>query len=780
MDQQWRIDVPAHGPTRVSVPLAGGSDDAFCFHVAGPEGRRVEAQARPIVTWPDGSPRWVQLDFHAASAGAHVVRQGGGGDRPAMPVVVTRDETHIEVAVGRMRVSLSPHQPMPIERVSFADRVLTSDVLPFAFTVTRADGGTCPLAASEIDHFAIEADGPSRYQIMWESEHADDAQQRVLDVRFRMEFLAGIEGFSLSYQFLHRLPGCERLDLKHMDATFTFAAMVDDAGRGVVAQRAHTDMWLRRFVRTTEPVTMRLDRSQFDAHVDDAAVLGDEAVYPWFLRGGNRIVEPAVAIEDAHAAVVCAMHDFRQQRPKTLTVSPGHIHFGIWPEDAGALSLPQGRSCRQVFGFRFCDAGDDLIEAALAKPERCYVQPSHALLDKADSRRAGGTWDQPRLFDGGEPGAAFFSSVLAQGVARWRTVAEMFHHGDTPDPGYTMTYAATGRAPHDKAMTLNTGGAPHGHFHQPNDFPPVWSNNEYDAIYCLALEAMRTGDAGAFEKMCAAARHQIEVDFVHHADHWMHDRTTPPHSYDHVTTTAALASHQWTQGLYYYYVLTGDDDVPEVVRAICDFDIAFLDRPELKSLNYFHRELGWAIVALVFGYELTAEHRYIEAARELIMRADSAADRTDFGEYEKAHGSSRGMNASSLGIGFNVNTVALGLKCYHQATAEPWAGELLTQWTAIGMRNFNDRTTGVKLTELFPETFCYVCELTGDDTYLRESLWQLVMFFRGFGALGWIPADGSPLSTKALCRIYRGLLHYLSALGSAGLLDEAQRRVLGD
>ena len=779
MSLQWTVRTLAAGPSRVSIPLPQGCEDEFAFCVSTPEGRQVAAQARPGVTGPDGSPRWAQLDLQAASAGVHRVRLSGGGQTPAMPVVVTRHDTHMDVCVGRLRVRLAPHQPMPVECISFAGRALTTDTLACVFTVTRANGEACPLAASEIDHFAIEAQGPDRFQIMWESEHADASQQRVLDVRFRMAFLAGVEGFSLSYQFMHRLPDCERLDLKHVDATFAFAAMADDAGRAVVAQRAHTEMWLRRFVRTTEPVTMRLDRSQFDAYVDDAAVLGDEAVYPWFLRGGNRTVEPAVAIEYDHAAVVCAMHEFRQQRPKTLTVSPGHIHFGIWPEVAGPLSLPQGRSGRQVFSFRFCEPGAELIESALANAARCYVQPSFALLDKADSRHGGDTWDQPRLFDGREPGGAGFSSVMAQGVQRWQTVAEMFHHGDTPDPGYTMTYAATGRAPHDRAMTLSAAGAPHGHFHQPTDFPPVWSNNEYDAIYCLALEAMRTGDSGAFAKMCAAARHQIEVDFVHHADHWMHDRSTPPHSYDHVTTTASLASHQWTQGLYYYYVLTGDEDVPEVVRAICDFDIAFLDRPELKSLNYFHRELGWAIVALVFGYELTAEHRYIEAARELIMRADSAAGRTDCGEYEKTHGSGRGLNAASLGTGFNVNTVALGLKCYHQATGEPWARELLMEWTAIGMRNFNDQSTGVKLTELFPETFCYVSELTGDDGYLRESLWQLVMFFRGFGALGWIPADGSPLSTKALCRIYRGLSHYVSALGRAGLLPEAERRVLG-
>jgi len=361
-------------------------------------------------------------------------------------------------------------------------------------------------------------------------------------------------------------------------------------------------------------------------------------------------------------------------------------------------------------------------------------------------------------------------------------VAEMFHHGDCPDPGYGMSYPAAGRVPDETGrlqLTMNDRGNTHPLLHDPKEFPPVWTNNEYDAIYCLALEAMRSKDASVLYKMEAAARHQIEVDFVHYSDHWMQHRSTPAHSYDHNTSTSTIPSHQWTQGLYYYYAITGDDDVLEVIRAICDFDCEYMAREETGGDLSFDRELGWTVMALVCGYEATAEQRYLDTAEQAIRQLQAFADRTEFGDYEKKRASSRGLNRMGIGVGFNVNTIPLGVKLFHQATGEEWAKLLLMDWVDFGMGQFNDKATGVKISELFPETFCYVCELVGDYTYVRESLWQVVMFYRGFNTLNWLPAD-QPLSTKQFCRIYRGLSHLFHAAARADLLETLEGRILGE
>jgi hypothetical protein len=214
--------------------------------------------------------------------------------------------------------------------------------------------------------------------------------------------------------------------------------------------------------------------------------------------------------------------------------------------------------------------------------------------------------------------------------------------------------------------------------------------------------------------------------------------------------------------------VTGDDDAPEIIRAICDFNLMFLERDEVSFGLHFNRELGWALIALVFGYETTADARYLAMSKRIIEKLQRDAGRTDVG-----------LNATGLGIGFNVNTIPIGVKAYYQATGEEWAKQPLLEWIEFGMKNFNNKATGVKFSELFPETFCYVCELTGDNRYLEESLWQLRMFFLGFGSLDWLEPLGRPLTTKLYTRNYRGLVHYLSALARAGMLKQEEARLMG-
>lgn len=772
MNLHWKIAVTPNTsgvnpwPARVSVPLPRGTKHNS-FSIKRPDGQIVPAQSRELVRWADGSPRWVQLDFQATQAGDHVVSAGNapthvGGYSPSSPVQAKREGDKFSIGVGRMTLSLAPNAASPIESVKWNGRELGGSS---KFTAVDSKGKPFPLAKGTARNITVEADGPHRYQVSWETHHAE----KRLDVRFRVEVLAGIEGFSLSYQFFHKLPKHDTLRFRSLHAEFPFSSL--KRAQPVVAQSSYGNIGLPRFVRPKHPVTMHVDRTRYGPYAKTSAELDDEFDYPPFLANTNLGTGNAVALEGNDVAVVFAMREFELQRPKLLTIEPGGFSVGIWPQEAGTLTLPQGRSKRQVFCFRFCESKPDSVEALLANPASCLLEPSVCWLDKADSVHAGATWDQPRLLTGAEPGAAFFSNLLSTATKRWETIPEMFDYGDTVDTGYAISYPSQGRTPGSNAQYTFTSHTMvlHGHFHTPDHLPPVWSNNEYDAIYCLALEAIRARDLNALRKLGAAARHQIEVDFVHYSDHWQQHRSTPQHSYDHTSLMSSIPSHQWTQGLYYYYALTGDDDAPEIIRAICDYNLQFLERDEVSFGLYFNRELGWALIALVFGYEATADARYLAMSKRIIEKLQKDASRTDVS-----------LNATGLGGGFNVNTIPIGVKAYYQATGEEWAKKPLLEWIEFGMKNFNDKSTGVKFSELFPETFCYVCELTGDNRYLKDSIWQLRMLFHGFGSLDWLESMGRPLATKLYTRNYRGLVFYLSALARAGMLENEERRLIGD
>lgn len=768
-------------PARVSVPLPQGERMPAGFAVRGPDGRLAPAQARTLVSWADGSPRWVQLDFQARAAGAHTVVAEAGSEPVRLPVAVTRDGTAVTVSVGRLQATVDPQAAAPVSRLVWDGREVAGPG-DFAFRVTEEGGGIFRTAARAARNVKVEADGPHRLQVSWETEHRDDAGNRLLDVRFRVEFLAGREGFTLSYQFLHRLPGRDFIRLQSMEADFRFPAFRD--GRSVLVQTTHGLPGLPRVARTRNAVPILVDHTQSAPYVENLADIEDGVSYPYFLSCVHGVGE-VLALESGAAAVAVALHDLANLRPKTVTLKPGVIACALWPERAGRLRLPQGRSAAQRFSFTFTEAGAS-VDALLSSPVG-RLEPATCWLDAADSASAGATWDAPRLFTGQEPGAALFDYVLKEGTARFKIASGLFDYGDSPHAGYAFGYAAIGHRPdgHSPAPSLHLAadGGVHPVMTPVQALRPVWSNNEYDAIYSLALEALRTRSAALLRKLRAVARHQLEVDFVHYSDHWQHHRGTPCHTYDHTACSTAYPSHQWTQGLYYYYSLTGDDDVPEVVRAICDFNIAYLKRPEVRHLHAFCRELGWAAMAYVYGYELTGEAEYREAAaatiRELAALAGTPAG-IDPGDPGAAPATA---TERRLGSGFAPNTILMGLCAYHKATREPWAYALMLRWTEIAFAVYNRRETGPKIADMLPECFTYVGELTGQTRYLEESLWHLPLLLHGYGNPWGGPGNawtaGNVIDAKLYGRLYRGLALYLSACAKAGLLPQAEGRFLG-
>jgi len=798
MARTWQFSVEggpaAVWPARVSVPVPAGEGRGAAYAVRRPDGSVVPAQARPLTCWPDGSPRWVQLDFQANGAGACTAMMAAS-DAPvalpvqlscdgaiALPVQLSCDGAVSTITVGRLTVTLDAAAGDPIRRVAWDGRELAGP--DFGAFRVEDEGNRIyrPVGASAVQ---LEASGPLRVQCAWESACRDATGQRSVDVRVRVEFLAGVEGFRLSWQFLHRLPGRDLLHLRAIDAHFALPALAP--GHAVVVQEAHSSLGQRRAARVRKTVPILIDHTAQLPFVEDTACLDDTCEYPYFYNT-QYAVGPVTALEGDDVAVVFALRNLEDQRPKTVTVSPGALAVGLWPRRAGLLRLPQGRSSAHQFAFRVVEL--EQVDDLLFTRTGAYLEPAVGWLDPADSAAAGLTWDAPRLFHGDEPGAGLFHYVLTAATQRYTLASGMFDFGDSAHAGYTQTYAGGGMRPYgernrqDIPMLAGLGGSGYAQLSRVavQSLQPVWANNEYDAIYGLALEALRTQSRAVLHKLTAVSRHQIEVDFVHYSDHWQQHRGTPCHTFDHTASSTAYPSHQWTQGLYYYYCLTGDDDVPEVIRAICDYNLRWLAAPELEIMHYFNREIGWAIIALVFGYELTGEAKYREATAALIREMARAAGREDFDDLTKLSHTYAAQNETLIGAAFAVNTIVMGVCLYHKATGEDWAWALLERWVRIGFDNYNHKATGPKIVDMFPECFSYVWECTGAPRYLEESLWQLTMFLYGYGNPWGISAShhNTDIDAKLYGRVYRGLVHNISACAKAGLLPRVEGQILGE
>ncbi|MCM8814812.1 MAG: hypothetical protein NC931_02340 [Candidatus Omnitrophica bacterium] len=80
MNRTWRCTVnnfPSDrsiAPCRVTIPIAKQGIRKMLFSIERPDGSVVSAQSRTLVSYPDGSPRWIQLDFEGNGNGSYSVR----------------------------------------------------------------------------------------------------------------------------------------------------------------------------------------------------------------------------------------------------------------------------------------------------------------------------------------------------------------------------------------------------------------------------------------------------------------------------------------------------------------------------------------------------------------------------------------------------------------------------------------------------------------------------------------------------------------------------------
>ena len=195
-------------------------------------------------------------------------------------------------------------------------------------------------------------------------------------------------------------------------------------------------------------------------------------------------------------------------------------------------------------------------------------------------------------------------------------------------------------------------------------------NNQYDVIFGLLIEFLRTGEPRWFELGQDLARHVIDIDIYHtkedrpaynggmfwHTDHYFDASTGTHRAFSSANKHpdglqdyggGPCNEHNYTSGLLLYYFLTGDSLVYEVIEGLADWVIemdqcrpgvlGFLDRrPSGLASSSTHRDYhgpgrggGNSINALIDGYRLTQNPKYLCKAEELIRRCIHPHDRIE-------------------------------------------------------------------------------------------------------------------------------------------------------
>jgi len=604
--QQW--------PVSSGVPFAQGAlreeQATALFDAAGSE---LPLQTETLVRWPDGSVRWLLVDFQIDLAAKQkktlTLRYGPEVRRAPVqnPVRITkRADGSVVLEPGPVRLEYNSERDRPyffpqgiatlIDKTGSreAERRLTYNCPADGVALLGSEDGPF---GPRIDDVTIEESGPVRACLRVSGSHID-GESTMFRYIARVHAWRGQPYVRVFYTFINDRQ--DALMAKFDELSLVFWVTPGDKPWCLLDGR-----------QVTRGHLFQVDESQY--LLDDKPARGRPSGWA------------AVGYEDGGLAV--GLRGFWQNWPKAISVRSGQwgvrVVLDLCPE------LPKGLYDGKPLEeenklYYYLRGGQYTLKVGVAKTHEFWIRYLDA---KPDAKQLGAFF------------AATEEPLLAVAEPVYVTATKAL--GDFPpaDPngekfaGYDAWLsraldAHLKRRDKDREYGMLNYGDWYG------ERKVNWGNLEYDLAHGMLIQYLRTGDRRYFLRGEQAARHHIDVDVVHATNpHLKNPWGAPPqvgeiwlHCLNHtggyyenaplpVERTYQMGhstnfGHVWVGGDFEYYYLTGDRRAKEVAIEIADAMVRHC--PTAYSDHI--RGLGWPIVLVLNAYEATGEKKYLDAA----------------------------------------------------------------------------------------------------------------------------------------------------------------------
>ncbi len=662
----------SHWPVSVGVPFAPGA-------VKDPDGlsvldgtRPAPTQARALSRWPDGSVRWVLLDWQVDLPVQLTRRWGVGTGRaaPARAVQVTEAADRIDVDTGPLQFSVAKDRFAPLTGVRLSGvPVLAGQVTSF-FSVdgTRVE----PQAPTAVK---VTEPGPLRVRIEVRGHDAAG-----------FDYMVRVDAFA-NQPYVRVLHTFEQ----HSPEPYTFVRQLAIAlplkSAGTVSYSAG-----------------REKGQPFAGVVPAPGVVLFQEDNETLRVGTERHTEHAagwIDVHDASHGVALAARFFWQEYPQSFELRPTGLTYNLWAPGASPAKVGMGaaKTHEMVLYFHGKTAPAPELLAALSEPVVGHVDARWTVSTGA-----------LRNSIAPDPATSTFLRDLGAGYRGYQQQAAAERWDDSGEARCTAPRPAGVRPARVPATDAPRAERPrHGFFGMFNwgdwNFPgyhdttkgcDAWGNLEYDMTQVLALGYAATGERAYYEGMVAAARHFMDVDRIYYQrghPNWvgMNHPKNPLHFAFEIG--GVDLGHTWTEGLLSYYYLTGDERGLDAARGIADY---LVRRSRTTALRGNPRQWGWPQIALVAAYEATGDTEYKNAA-QVYARGGMAAFPPD-----------------KLG-GWKMGLLADGLAYTHSLTQDPALREWLTRYAAAV------RARGDDVDPRFLPAVGYIARVSANDAQERAA-----------------------------------------------------------
>jgi hypothetical protein len=561
----------ASWPVRCGLPIPRGElTDPGRVAVETDQGERVASQARTLATWPDGSVKWLALDFRHRfadrSEGGYRVVYGNSvrplADTDRVTIEPTADGLEVDTGAIRFRVPRSRFGIVEDVRLPGGEPVQSA---PIGAEIVESGGRRWRALEQPVEQLEVEQAGPLHAVILAATALPPSGKPA--------------SGFAHRAR-IHAYAGSPLVQVDY------FVANTDSRpARGVEGSMASKvavrSISLR--IRPDRPVAQALTElgpggaaGALVQKSEDVAI-HEGREQPRLLRGWF-----SAALEGG-GAFALGLENFREQFPKAVQWGPEGINVDLWAEEGGEFDWIEGVGKTHHLSLHY---GKRATDAALLAEGR----------------------------------------VLATAVPGWYCASGAFGPigtaAESPLPAVERSLAR-----HiDESMLgkVGLGFENHGD-HSSGGYVKgtfLWDNNEYDVPAACLVHFARTGDIAALRLGLSSALHYLDVDAIHyssrHAD-WANAQHVHSHAtFGHHTAAGPNMNHAgYVQGLILYSYLTGEPIGLEGAKGIAEWVLTHLGDHTVGM----ERQLGHPLMTLGDLYEATWDERWLRGAAVLVDQA---------------------------------------------------------------------------------------------------------------------------------------------------------------
>ncbi len=631
-------------PLRIAVPMPQGL-------IEDPEGltlrrdrKELICQHRVLDRWPDESTRWVLLDWVSSPGLVEVFV--GKPDRPTQPepaleIVQQPDRVTVDTGCGSFVVSTGTSLPLASVQTNQAE------ILPPGRSVIQTIDSSGRAHQAVGDSVRILEQGPLRGAVLVEGALAPALDDALL-FGCEMHFFAGRGEVEIRLS-VHNSHAAEHpggmWDLgRESSALLKEVAVVFQPD---LDEQASLDFSAEPTSEETfkgQTVEVYQDSSGGENWNSNCHINRNKDV-PLQFRGYSLRVDqaehkglratPALSVHQQGRGLAVTMEHFWQNFPKALSWDGRCLSLGLWPGQFGDLHELQGGE-RKTHSFVLSVTGEqDPRHLDWARmPARVAIDPEwvagtdvvrHLLPADQDPHER-----YKQLVQGAIEGEdTFLDKRERVDEYGWRHFGDMY-------------------ADHE-AVYHEGPGELVSHY-----------NNQYDGIYALGVQFLRSGDTRWFEQMRELAMHVADIDIYHtdqdksaynhgmfwHTCHYVDAGRSTHRTYStdvDVPGGGPSGGHLYTSGLLLYHLLTGDRLAADAVAELGGYAIStddgsstifrFLSRRptghvSCSAWGYYGpgRASANSLNALLDAWRLTGQSHFLDQAEMYIRRSIHPAD----------------------------------------------------------------------------------------------------------------------------------------------------------